>query len=291
MATKTTKGKKPSVPAAVRGSNKDGLDLLHQLNDDLGTPAPKPKPEKSNKLEVNLDGEEAGCLASWVATSQVSKYVEERLKGDKESLSEWALDWFVSRLWSDKSVPSNPTMKTKKNGRTDSQAIYQFQNRFKLHKPDGDQRQGIIDTLVDQGLSEEAATNLVDNELDVQPFTTTRPLNELLAGRYEQRQWVEATEEEQALGKKLLMVLKENLTGNELKAVLLRDAKVTVRNGFLDRVAGYVEDEEQLKAVFRVITPTHFPSHGKFAVADNATEQTERLISHAADVIDSAGNK
>ena len=64
-----------------------------------------------------------------------------------------------------------------------------------------------------------------------------------------------------------------------------RDSGITVKSGFYNRVATYVQNVDQLLAIFKVIQPVVYPAYPKFAQSDTVVNQTERKKAAADDII------
>lgn len=298
MAKKTApKTAAPNVNVAA------AADVLDSLAAMLPTNAPTQK-GKAPKWEMILTPEAQTSFNRWIEAKTVSEPVETRLKNSKEELNEFCIRDMARRLFETKARPSNPELKTRKkdgSGTVDNQAIFQFTDKFKYRfpaVPEGVSARGhFIQLFVNLGLHEADATRFVDNEIVFTPIMGTRDFNELLQGTFgEGREWIPATAEEQAAGRKLVAFFQatanpgekvevEPLTPAEKALCLRRDSGITVKSGFYDRVATYCQSLDQLMAIFTVIQPIAYPNYAKFAMADTPVERNKRLIEAAADIL------
>ena len=129
------------------------------------------------------------------------------------------------------------------------------------------------------------------------PITGFKNLTELLEGKTGKgREWIDATEEEQAAGQKLAALAlwdgsgdaPEALTPEEKGLIFVRKNGLSVSAGFYDRVSTYCQNVDQLMKIFKIIKPIVFPVSQKFALADNPADKTRRLIEKAADILGTA---
>ena len=289
MATKTKSGNKNAKSAS---------DLLSGLNKGAKK-AKKPTAKERNTLDLPKDVQ--GSLVKWVEAKLLSEVIDSRLKNKAEEVKEACLELMLEHLWEHGSLPGNPSLKLNNDaGHLDIQAIYILQKKFKIRIPvvdDESPEETAARILVDAGLSEENAENLVEAELDMTPQTGVRPLNELVDGHYgENKEWIEASADEQEAGRKLLAFLTadsdesaqvavEALTDDERDTVIRRSNKIVVRAGFYERVKNYCTTPEQLTAVFQIVQPVHYPSRAKLGISDTERRKNERLAATAADIL------
>lgn len=279
MATKTDKK-----------NTKSASDLLGSLS--KKAPKAKKKTAKErNTLDLPKDVQDS--LVKWVEAKLLSEVIDSRLKNKGEEVKEACLELMLEHLWEHGSLPGNPSLKLNNSaGHPDIQAIYILQKKFKIRIPvvdDEAPEETAARILVDAGLSEENAEKLVEAELDMTPQTGIRPLNELVEGHYgENKEWIEASADEQEAGRKLLAFLTadsddaaevtvEALTDDERDTVIRRSNKIVVRAGFFERVKSYCTTPDQLTAVFQIIQPVHYPSRAKLGISDTPERKNERL--------------
>jgi hypothetical protein len=190
-------------------------------------------------------------------------------------------------MWVGKSQPTNPALKARNEaGQVDCEGIFIVQEKIKIQVPDpSNPTESVIALLVKQGVSEAAARKLVESEIDFTPQIGLRSFNELATGHYEDRNFIEATDEEKSVAEKILQFVTNELTEEEQAIVLRNDPKTVVRNGFLGRAVTYVGSEDELRSVFRVLVPVNYPKGAKFAVSDTPVGKTNRLIGKASEVL------
>ena len=162
--------------------------------------------------------------------------------------------------------------------------------------PNGiDPCQHVASLLRKAGLNPSDAQRLVDDELEITSVTSFKSLTKLLEGQYSERgQWIEASEESQAAGAKLLSCLSwdgitsnapEPLTSEEKALVMVQTLDVSVRTGFSDRVATYAKNKRQLLAILKVFQPTVISAGIKDEGPNSKREMSRRLIAAAAEVL------
>lgn len=162
--------------------------------------------------------------------------------------------------------------------------------------PNGiDPCQHVASLLRKAGLNPSDAQRLVDDELEITSVMSFKTLTKLLEGEYSERsQWIEASEESQAAGAKLLSFLSwdgitsnapEPLTLEEKALVMVQTLDVSVRTGFSDRVATYPKNKQQLLAILKVFQPTVISAGVTDEAPDAKREKSRRLIAAAAEVL------
>ena len=109
-------------------------------------------------------------------------------------------------------------------------------------------------------------------------------------GKYVDKKWVAASQEEKAVAEKTLKILMgvpdAGTLSNEERALLInRKPKIAIKKGFFERVCNYADNIEQLFAIFKIIDPVDFPSHVKFGVSDSLSVRNTRLIEAAKEII------
>lgn len=291
--------KKTAAPVPANKNTANAADLLGQLGALL--PPAKPKATGKQKWEVVLSGDDAVKFNRWIEAKMVSEVTTSRLENSKDDFTELAMDVIAKSMWKSKTRPSNPVFIVRTDDKNDSQCVFLFTDKFKIRFPEMPEdvvpRNFLIGIFVGLGLEEGDAARLVDNELDLNPVVGIRSLTELLQGRYgEKRQWVEASDEEKAVGQKLMAYLTAvpdetgeatvpALTPQERALVIERDSGIKVKADFYARVCSYCHSVEQLKAIFKVLIPVAYPAHQKFGMNDTPESRTNRLVSAAADII------
>lgn len=145
------------------------------------------------------------------------------------------------------------------------------------------------------GLNPSDAQRLVDDELEITSVMSLKSLTKLLEGQYSERgQWIEASEESQTAGAKLVSFLRwdgtsgnapESLTSEEKALVMVQTLDVSVRTGFSDRVATYTKNKQQLLAILKVFQPTVISAGVIDEAPDAKQEKSRRLIAATAEVL------
>ena len=166
-------------------------------------------------------------------------------------------------------------------------------NGFRLTplRKGGDQALEIVGLLTTHGLPPAVARKLVECELTITPTNRIRSFTELRDGRPgEGGEWVEASEEGNAAGAKVLAFLRWDgvsdprptaLTGTERESVIERGFDVEVREGFFGRATNYARNPDELMAVLKVFVPTVRCVRGERI----ASSRPDRLVAAAAEII------
>ena len=270
---------KPSIPLAVRPAAADGLDLLAQLT---GAATTKPKAKaKKVRPELKLTPEAAETFQKFAPAKELFDIFEEHKKAVGGDLNKMLFEAYLDLLWHNKSQPENPTINA-----GDCTGMMVVQEKFKLQIPDDtNPKASMIEFLKNAGVVK--AEELME-EVDFTPQTTLRAFNELVSGHYEDKQFIEATAAEKALGTKILNLIMTNLTAEEKAAVLIRTPKTVVTKGFLNRVTTYANSREQLATILSVIEPVNYPKGATCAVGATPVDKTKQLVAHAAEILGSA---
>lgn len=295
MSTKTNSGS--------RRRSSDSIDVLKSLEKQTTIVSTK-KDAKSDRWELELNDFGKEISTRWISSKVVSDCVNSRVENSKSQLCEYALEKISDKIFSLGCHPGNPNVFIKNDkGVVDHKFNLVMQDKFKLDVPkeipEGENptnflRSYYIELLTSVGLSDEKATTLVDEELEIYPVTGVRSLTDLIDGHYgEKRIWIEATDEEREAGSRLAALLTwdgtgatpQPLTPEDKSLVVRRDNSVTVRAGFYSRCCQYVKSAEQLRNVFTVIKPVLFPSYAKFAIEDSEKDRVMRKIDAAKDIL------
>lgn len=243
--------------------------LLNKLVKDKTPPKAK---AKTPDRPIKVLGDELGA---WVASATIFEVIESRKDVEAGPINHRLMGEFSEQLFSQGFQPVNPRVVTMDGTDVDHQANFTVQAKFKLQAKTSDELKANLHEVL-------GSDDLFDTEIDCTPLTTLRPFNELVIGHYEGKDFVPATKEEEAVATKLLTFVQGSkavpLTDAERELVLVHQDQMKVKPGFFDRVKGYCKTLEELKGVFGVITPVHFLSHAKFAVADTPQERQDRLV-------------
>lgn len=273
---------------------KKAADMLAGLAS-KATKKEKSKKPKKTRAELPLTDEIRTLASHFIPAKILAKYFssyEENIKGqlNQVTFAQWQKTLFASKM-----QPQNPKIVLRKNGKEeDMEFTLVVQERYKVQIPDPENpSESVVELLTRSGLPAKAAKELVDQELDFTPLTTLRPFNELVNGKYENKEFVPATEEEQSVATKLLTYLQwdgegdapEPITDEERGLVLRSVTQYKVKPGFLSRVCNYCKNEEQLAAVFQAIKPTIVNRGPKFGVSDPLETRTNRLQEEANKVL------
>lgn len=299
------------MPAKEDTSSQKANDAKNLFNKMASKKKPTPKAAaKPSRPEMELTPAMEQMFIRFIGAYAVAEEIGKRADQEKANLDEGCLNFWIDRLWKQRSRPANPEIKIDKHGTLDMRAIFQVRDYLKIELPEiPDDKDAatvaaeqLTDVLVGTGMDEdeaaEAAKNLVANELDFTP-SYTADFNKLMFGHYEgdgrNKTFIEATSQEQALANKAVALWNartkedlekcETLTDEECERLFVIKFSAVVKKGFFDRVCTYVKTVEQLRAIFKIIRPSRFPSHMKFAASDTNEERNRRLAIEALDIL------
>ena len=272
---------------------------LSQLNASARKTTKVTSSKEKAEWVMELTPEAKANALRWLAAKAVLGPIKAREENTKAEFTEYGVRKVAEQIFATKGKVSNPKVYFRKDDNTlDHHFTFVLQDRFKLSLPtpkdDQDHRDLLIQTFTDAGLHPNSATQLVDNELDISPSTNLRSPKELMEGHYgESRMFVPATAQEQAVGQKLLdLVLWDGsgavpapLTAEERLLLIVTADSVKVKSGFLDRVATYCQNIDQLMAIFALITPVAYPGYDKFAESDSDEERLNRKVDACREII------
>lgn len=257
----------------------------------------QPKPPKKPEWELPLDAQGRASAEAWVNAKTVFDPVKAVEETTKRSFNEYAMRALAEKLLADKSKPANPSVVIRKSdGSVDHKFIWICTESVRSEMPIASFQSAeaeAIALLIDKGLTPANAARLVSEELDFSPSLKIRPIGELLNGHFSDKgDWVDATAEERSAGNKIVELLlwtsgsaPEPLTPDEKRVALSQAPAVTVKSGFVDRVADYCSTVDQVLGVFQLLIPKYYPAHMKFAVSDGVASQSGRRISAASEIL------
>lgn len=288
-----------SKSKASRSVSSSASNSLMQQFAEMVQPDAKPKAGKNNKWVMELTKEAYDSATDWANSKVLSDLFDTRLTNARAEFCEYATQVMVEKIFNNRSKPSNPLVVVQDDDkRPDHQFQFTMMDKFTFgfaEVPEGQSaREHYIQQLVDVGLHPNDAERLVDNEIDFAPIQGFRPLNELLEGRYgERREWIEADEATKNAGRKLISLVMwdgsgaapEALTVEEKRLVTNFKTGLNVRAGFYDRVAGYCQNLDQLRAVFTLIKPIVSLAYLKWGMQDSETDKAKRMLIVAKEII------
>jgi hypothetical protein len=255
------------------------LQDLDKLNNLLATTEKKAADNERPTMPVPPAARLA--FARLVPAKQIFEIAEKRMKVEQGIVNDEMITSYCEVLYTQGSRPTNPRLKVEKDGRPDMSGLFQVQEKWKLvyDKGDAPVKVRLVDALKKAGFTAEIADKIVENEVNYQPMTVLRPLNELAQGNAVERS-AAAKVIALATGGAL-----EPFTFEERQAAITKIEDVWVKDGILDRVKAYVKSAAELRNLFRVIQPVHFVSHMKYAESDTEEERTKRLADEARSLV------
>lgn len=245
------------------------------------------KTKKADKVErpvVDCPAAVHKPFYRFIGAKAIAEIVESRVEVEKAAVCEVMLDAYTETLFNTRCQPQNPAIALDKDGRPDCKGIFQVKQQYKFNLKEGNEevKERMVASLCEAGMDKGRAENLVKNEVDCTPETALRPFNELVEGHYVDKQFVAASADEKAVAEKLIAFVlgkpSSPLTPAERDLVLVKRDRIKVKDGFLERVVVYCTTIAELKAVFKVIVPTNFVSHTKFAISDTPEAKNQRML-------------
>lgn len=273
--------------------------------------AAKAAPKKDDRTVLRLKPELEKKVADYVRLATLSNEVTPLIAQHKNDIVEELFLIWTQSMWDmrptpdnrcEPSLPDNPRILIKKrdeNGKEtnmDDMSLL-FQVKFKLDGLDGvvntsklpegkTLQEALVELLQDPdrvGLTEENVGKLFhpNGEIDIEEQTM------LADSLYNMLHTKDATLKQAAI--KLVDYLRAGLkpenkrpvirfcTTEELKAILVTEEKVMLKEGFFARVPMYCEDIEQMRKLLRLVKPTLQLGSVEFAIGDANSIRVDRL--------------
>jgi hypothetical protein len=280
-----------TTPPAAKPNLKDRMKGLKS--------APKTdKPAASKRPEYDAPKEAVEAIRRFIPADTIRKIAEKRAENANAEASEILFKAFCAALWKNKAVPANPKVVVRDgNDQPEMSAIFQVQDRFSPNamklpeiKPEMEEEDAvavIIATLVEAGLEKADAEKFVAAEVETTKKRNIRSLNELALGHYgADKQWVEASPEEQSVAAKLMDFL-DTLTDAEQALIRRDEMRISVKKDTLARVCQYAHCAPQVEAILKVFQPVNFISHSVLGIAEDEATKIKKLQDAANEMIGS----
>lgn len=277
-----------SIPSAIQPEKPaaSAASLLSSLAGSAKVKATKKKEDE--RAELPLTDSIRELYSKFAPAKELLDHVTARVESIRAELDPEMFAQYVHVMWTNRNQPANMAVRIREGSKVESEGMYIVQSRYKVQIPDpSNPRDSLVKHLIALGVDAVKSNELVDNEADVAPQLTLRPFNELVNGHYEDKQFVESSDAEKAVGEKLLKLIVENLDEDERALVLQNTPKTVIADGFLQRVCNYANSEEQLKTILRVFVPVTQNKGAKFAVSDTPVDKTKRLVAAASEILGS----
>ena len=274
---------------------------------------PKKVGDKAKRPSINLTSQEEQTFKRFTAAYAVAKEVDARRDNEKALFNSSCLSRWVEDLWKSKNRPPTQFISVNlPNGKPDLSTNFIVSDKYTFNMPEVKENETLDEaftrkfvelftaTGMEESDAEAAAVSLVNNELDL----AQRPSIDLfrwLVGHYEgegeNKMFKDATDDEKALGVKVLTNLQcQNsskflpLSMDECDKIIEMRNHLDVKKGFLQRVCSYVKSLDQLKTVFTIIKPVVWPGQVKFGISDNPNERNHRMWLEAKDILGVSDN-
>lgn len=234
--------------------------------------------KKQDRPSIPVPATLLASFERFAYAKEIEQIAEARMKAEEGILKDTLIDSFADSLSRMKCKPANPRLTVAKDGKPDSEGLFQVQAKFYPQADpecQGNARDKLVSALVKAGLSAELAEKVVTNEVACADKTTIRPFSEMIEG----------APIEQQLAQRLMKLLLENFTDDERSLMLAPVEKYEIKDGFFERLAMYVPDKAGILACIRVLRPTHFLSHLKIALSDSPQGKIDKLMGWAKDLI------
>lgn len=278
MATTKKKTVKEKIPCAIRGGAVGSAeDLLAGINA-VATKVSKTVKPTHPTMELAEDSKAA--LKEWVPAKILADHFATNLEIVVSNVNRNCFAQWIKNMFASKTKPANPVMKIDKDGKPDMEAMYIVTKKIKTQFKNTAEFEQQLRVM---GFSDEKIQSIL-SEFDFTALTTVR-FNELIKGHKEGDGWAEPTEAEKNVATKILKLLKDNLTSEEIALAVQSEENCRVKDGFLERVVGYCDTEEQLQKLMEIATPVKYPSKGKFGLSDDLVTKNNRLLEAAGKVL------
>lgn len=261
----------------------------------------KPVVQKSTKKvrpTLDLTKEEREAFKDWATAKSLNDLTSTRELNLKEALKDDLLDHYIGVLWEQKAQPTNPALVAENKGQVDCEGIFIIQDRYRINMPqvnaDESPASVLLRTLVENGLSQDQAKTMIENEIDMQPQISLRSFRDLTEGSYVNKEWVPASDAEKEVGRKILAFVTGRevtpLTAAERALVVLNEPKTIVKKGFLERVCIYCSSKLQLANILKIIKPQESLKLNSFGQADSLEGRKQRMLALSEEILNGESN-
>jgi hypothetical protein len=261
---------------------------------------------------VDIDEETQEKFINFAATKELFDIFEADKKAQTEGVYSAIMDRYKASLWKSKSQPKNPAIKVlNKQGKVEAEGLFivTVGSKIKINMPEVGEEEApedvMIRSLVDLGVSQTNAENLVSNEVSFVPQWSLN-FTDMLHGVYSEGSLKPASDLQISASEILFQVINGldedgNVLSDKSRVDMLK--KITESGWsaikenvdshtkyfpqlvdgakFLDRVCNYANSFEELNAIMTMFVPVHFCRSVKFAVSDSHETKVERLIDEA----------
>ena len=282
-----------SIPNPVRdAAPKSAAFALSKLAALVGTKKVTAASKKPSHPRLPLTNEAREKVKAWIPAKILFDHFEEYKKNVEGEMDKLVKDLFYRGWWDNKSFPDNPTLNIETDdGRADMEAMFVFQERFRVGIPEGDDPEAaMVNLLVSTGLSHPNASKLVAQELVIAEDKSIN-LTALLSGKKIGKTWVNPSPIEKSAAEKLISLITgettEPLNEAEIHALIVTtDYKCTVKPGFLERAHTYCDTYDQLKGLMELVFHPVVSHRGaKFGISEALEDRKNRIIGCAADIL------
>lgn len=252
----------------------------------------------TDKWDHKFDGSFAAKLERWATAKALHQDVDGVLDDAKAEVVSAIMPIFAEKIYTTRQKPSNPQVELTVSGNVKHRYQIWMTNVFTTHfskrTMDDHVEDGFIEELIAAGLPLGAAKNLVRQELKLICIRGIRQLNELSLGSFgKQGDWLDSSEVEKRAAQKFEAWLHwdgsgrppEPLTDLEKQAALIFKNSVEIRPGFLDRIHQYVRSPQEILAIFKLITPSVFPTRLEFGINEDDFEKAVRKLDFSVEVL------
>lgn len=234
--------------------------------------------KKQDRPSIPVPANLLPSFERFALSKQICEKAEARMKAEEGILKDALIDSFAESLSKLRCKPSNPRLIVYKDGKPDTEGLFQVQAKFYPQADpecQGNAHEKLVSALMKAGLTADMADAIVTNEVACADKTTIRPFTDLING----------APVEQALASKLMQLLLDNFTDTERQLLLQPLEKYEIKDGFFERLALYVPTKEGILACIKVLKPVHFLSHLKVGVGDSPMGVLNRLYTYAKDLL------
>jgi len=282
---KATTAKKPSAK-----------DLLAKAKGGATAKKPAAGGKKDDRWTIVLNADEHQDFNDLCQLSTIVNQLEPTRKERDKAVKDDLLDQFCEKWWAERKLPQNPRIVLRKGDSTMDDMSFMFMVKYRAagltnvvpNVEELPEDKTVEDLLLEMlmskkvGLSEKNAEAILDEEDGeikvVQKLQLADSLDALL----------EKPETEKAATKILAFLGAEKgdeveiLTDDEKAGLLQTVQIVTLKEGFFERAAKYVENADQLKKLIEFVKATLQISSYEFAISDTPGDRAKRLETAAA---------
>ena len=296
-----------AIPVAIRPKGKGipkqagkGVHGVYAKLAGMGSKLAKKSTVKDKDRPVLRLSDEANRQFGLVAPAKnILDTVTAYLKTERANLDALIIPEFLHIMWESRTQPQNPRLEARDGGELMASAIFSLVRKWRIQEVTAEQGESpdetFVRTLVEViGLDQQKAEDFVHTELDFMPEISI-PITDLEKGDNEvakeavRKLSAFLANEDPETGEEISVL---DLDEDERASLIVIKAEVKVLDGFLDRLCGYCQDEDQLVAILTTLIKPEFHMKSCTAFPDlPLEEQISKLCRECGKILKTAKEK